>query len=42
MVSGSLAMGDYVAGVSDLDLVAVVDRPINRHGQRAWSNSTRT
>jgi hypothetical protein len=29
LVAGSLATGDYVAGVSDLDLVAVVDGPIN-------------
>jgi hypothetical protein len=28
-VAGSLAMGDYVAGVSDLDLVALVDGPID-------------
>jgi hypothetical protein len=29
LVSGSLAMGDYVPGVSDLDLVALVDGPID-------------
>ncbi len=29
LVAGSLATGDYVPGVSDLDLVAVVDRALN-------------
>ena len=29
LVAGSLATGDYVAGVSDLDLVAVVEGPID-------------
>ena len=29
MVAGSLAMGDYVPGVSDIDLVAVVDGPMD-------------
>jgi hypothetical protein len=29
-VAGSLATGDYVPGVSDLDLVAVVDGPLDR------------
>lgn len=29
LVAGSLATGDYVAGVSDLDLVAVVDGPLD-------------
>lgn len=28
-VSGSLATGDYIVGVSDLDLVAVVDAPVD-------------
>jgi hypothetical protein len=28
-VAGSLAMGDYVPGVSDLDLVALVDGPVD-------------
>ena len=28
-VAGSVATGDYVAGVSDLDLVAVVDGPVD-------------
>ncbi len=28
-VAGSVATGDYVPGVSDLDLVAVVDGPVN-------------
>jgi hypothetical protein len=30
LVGGSLATGDYIAGVSDLDLVAVVVGPIDR------------
>jgi hypothetical protein len=34
LVAGSLATGDYVPGVSDLDLVAVVAGPVDR-GQRA-------
>lgn len=34
-VAGSLATGDYVPGVSDLDLVAVVDGPVD--GQRLGS-----
>jgi hypothetical protein len=29
LVAGSLATGDYVPGVSDLDLVAVVDGPVD-------------
>jgi hypothetical protein len=29
-IAGSLATGDYVPGVSDLDLVAIVDGPIDR------------
>jgi hypothetical protein len=29
LVAGSLALGDYVPGVSDLDLVAVVDGPVD-------------
>lgn len=29
LVAGSLATGDYVTGVSDLDLVAVVDGPVD-------------
>lgn len=29
LVAGSLATGDYVPGVSDLDLVAVVDEPVD-------------
>jgi hypothetical protein len=29
LVAGSLATGDYVPGVSDLDLVALVDRPVD-------------
>jgi hypothetical protein len=28
-VAGSLALGDYVPGVSDLDLVAIVDGPVD-------------
>lgn len=35
VVAGSLATGDYVAGVSDLDLVAVVDGPVDGARQRA-------
>ena len=34
-VAGSLATGDYIPGVSDLDLVAVVDRPITEQRTRA-------
>jgi hypothetical protein len=30
LVAGSLATGDYVPGVSDLDLVAIVDGPVDR------------
>ena len=30
MIAGSVAMGDYVAGVSDLDLVAIVNSPIDQ------------
>ena len=30
LVAGSLATGDYLPGVSDLDLVAVVDGPLDR------------
>lgn len=33
LVAGSLACGDYVPGVSDLDLVAVVDGPVDRQRQ---------
>jgi len=29
LVAGSLATGDYVPGVSDLDLVALVDGPVD-------------
>jgi Nucleotidyltransferase domain len=29
LVAGSLATGDHVPGVSDLDLVAVVDGPVD-------------
>jgi hypothetical protein len=29
LVAGSLATGDYIAGVSDLDLVAVTDGPVD-------------
>lgn len=29
LVAGSLATGDYVSGVSDLDLVAIVDGPVD-------------
>lgn len=32
-VAGSLATGDYIPGVSDLDLVAVVDGPVDEHRQ---------
>jgi hypothetical protein len=34
LVAGSLATGDYIPGVSDLDLVAVVDGPVDRVRQR--------
>ncbi|MFF5225847.1 nucleotidyltransferase domain-containing protein [Dactylosporangium sp. NPDC000521] len=33
LVGGSLATGDYVAGVSDLDLVAVADGPVDDERQ---------
>src|SRR5581483_860119 len=29
-VAGSLALGDYVPGVSDIDLVAVIQAPLDR------------
>ncbi|MEU5943339.1 nucleotidyltransferase domain-containing protein [Micromonospora sp. NPDC047548] len=32
-VAGSLATGDYVPGVSDLDLVALVNGPVDAHRQ---------
>jgi Nucleotidyltransferase domain len=32
-VAGSLATGDYVPGVSDLDLVALADGPVDEHRQ---------
>ncbi|MEV6518316.1 nucleotidyltransferase domain-containing protein [Micromonospora chalcea] len=35
MVAGSLATGDYVPGVSDLDLVALVDGPVDAGRQDA-------
>ncbi|MFJ8830184.1 nucleotidyltransferase domain-containing protein [Micromonospora aurantiaca] len=35
MVAGSLATGDYVPGVSDLDLVALVDGPVDAARQAA-------
>jgi hypothetical protein len=31
LVAGSLATGDYIPGVSDLDLVAIVDGPVDGH-----------
>jgi hypothetical protein len=33
LVAGSLASGDYIAGVSDLDLVAFVDGPVDKRRQ---------
>lgn len=33
LVAGSLATGDYVPGVSDLDLVAVIDGPVDEQRQ---------
>ena len=33
LVAGSLATGDYLPGVSDLDLVAMVDGPVDGHRQ---------
>jgi hypothetical protein len=33
LVAGSLATGDYVPGVSDLDLVALVDGPVDADRQ---------
>jgi hypothetical protein len=35
MVAGSLATGDYLPGVSDLDLVALVDGPVGASRQAA-------
>ncbi|WP_127504352.1 nucleotidyltransferase domain-containing protein [Actinoplanes solisilvae] len=35
MVAGSLATGDYVDGVSDLDLVALADGPVDEERQAA-------
>ncbi|ONI79701.1 hypothetical protein ALI144C_23350 [Actinosynnema sp. ALI-1.44] len=35
LVAGSLATGDYVPGVSDLDLVAITDGPVDEHRQAA-------
>lgn len=35
MVAGSLATGDYIAGVSDLDLVAVVEGPVDEAREAA-------
>lgn len=35
LVGGSLAMGDYVAGVSDLDLLAVTDGPVDARREHA-------
>lgn len=37
MVAGSLAVGDYVPGVSDLDLVALVDGPVGTARQATLS-----
>lgn len=34
-VAGSLATGDYVPGVSDIDLVALVDGPLDTHRRAA-------
>ena len=36
LVAGSLATGDYVPYVSDLDLVALTEGPVVRHGRRSW------
>ena len=38
-VAGSLATGDYIVGVSDLDLVAVIDRPVDP-ARRDWIADT--
>ena len=35
LVAGSLATGDYVPGVSDLDLVALTEGPVGRRGGRS-------
>lgn len=37
MVAGSLATGDYLPGVSDLDLVALTDGPVDTDRQAALS-----
>jgi hypothetical protein len=47
LVAGSLATGDHVAGVSDLDLVALTDGPVGqlrarRRGEAAVSQRLRT
>ena len=34
-IAGSLATGDYVPGVSDIDLVAVVDGPVDQEREAA-------
>jgi hypothetical protein len=38
LVAGSVATGDYVAGVSDLDLVAVTDGPVDGDRRAALSS----
>ncbi|MEV6348366.1 nucleotidyltransferase domain-containing protein [Actinoplanes sp. NPDC051851] len=41
LVAGSAATGDYVPGVSDLDLVAVTDGPVDRDRQTVLSSMHR-
>ena len=36
LVAGSLATGDYVSGVSDLDLVALTGARSAGRGRRCW------
>ena len=40
-VAGSLATGDYVPGVSDLDLVAVADGPVDGSARTSSGPSIR-
>ena len=40
LVAGSLATGDYVPGVSDLDLVALTGDRSGRRGRRCWPACT--
>lgn len=41
LVAGSLALGDHVPGVSDVDLVAVTDGPVDRARETALARAHR-